>query len=109
MTIVRSDYRPKRAPRKKRKQPPLAQAIVTPAPMKKGPPRHVTRLGQAEAIESQKQEPAPHPVIVTPRRKPGTSIFGDAPDMTPEEHRRRGDAAEALFREIVRRAKRKSE
>jgi hypothetical protein len=40
--------------------------------------------------------------IVTVRR-PGR--FGDVPDMTPEEHRRRGDAADALFREIVRRAK----
>jgi hypothetical protein len=26
-------------------------------------------------------------------------------DMTPEEHRRRGDAADALFREVVRRLK----
>jgi hypothetical protein len=26
------------------------------------------------------------------------------PDMTPEEHRRRGDAAAALFKELVRRA-----
>jgi hypothetical protein len=42
-------------------------------------------------------------VVVTPQRK-RTSIFGDAPDMTPEEHRRRGDAADALFREVVRRA-----
>ena len=25
------------------------------------------------------------------------------PDMTPEEHQRRGDAAEALFREMKRR------
>jgi hypothetical protein len=27
------------------------------------------------------------------------------PDLTPEEHKRRGDAADALFREIVRRVK----
>jgi hypothetical protein len=27
------------------------------------------------------------------------------PDMTPEEHRRRGDAAEALFRELTRRVR----
>jgi len=40
--------------------------------------------------------------IVTIRRKPGR--FGNAPDMTPEEHKRRGDAADELFREIVRRA-----
>jgi len=25
------------------------------------------------------------------------------PDMTPEEHKRRGDAADELFREMVRR------
>lgn len=25
-----------------------------------------------------------------------------APDLTPEEHQRRGDAADALFRELVR-------
>ena len=35
-------------------------------------------------------------------RRPGR--FGGVPDMTPEEHRRRGDAADALFREMVRRA-----
>ena len=28
--------------------------------------------------------------------------LGDAPDMTPEEHNRRGDAADALWRELVR-------
>jgi hypothetical protein len=26
-------------------------------------------------------------------------------DMTPEEHKRRGDAADALFREIVRKVR----
>jgi hypothetical protein len=35
-------------------------------------------------------------------RKPGKR-FADVPDMTPEEHQRRGDAADALFREIQRR------
>ena len=37
-------------------------------------------------------------------REAAGSRFGDVPDMTLEEHRRRGDAADALFREIVRRA-----
>jgi hypothetical protein len=32
-----------------------------------------------------------------------SSRFGDVPDMRQEEHRRRGDA-DALFREMVRRA-----
>jgi hypothetical protein len=36
-----------------------------------------------------------HPVLV--------SHTGDAPDMMPEEHRRSGDAADALFRVIKRR------
>jgi hypothetical protein len=40
--------------------------------------------------------------IVTVKRRPGR--FGDAPDMTLEEHRRRGDAADTP-RETVRRAK----
>ena len=38
--------------------------------------------------------------IVTLKRK---SRFGDAPDLTPEEHKRRGNAADALWRELVRR------
>jgi hypothetical protein len=43
----------------------------------------------------------PKSAIVTVKRRPGR--FGDAPpDLTPEEHRQRGDAADALFREIVR-------
>jgi hypothetical protein len=41
----------------------------------------------------------PKSAIVTVKR-PGR--FGDVPDMTPEEHRQRGDAADALFRKIVR-------
>jgi hypothetical protein len=45
------------------------------------------------------------PAIVTARR-PGKR-FADVPDMTPEEHQRRVDAAAALWRELVRRAARK--
>jgi hypothetical protein len=39
---------------------------------------------------------------VTARKARGR--LGDAPDLTPEEHQRRGDAADALWRELVRRA-----
>jgi hypothetical protein len=39
--------------------------------------------------------------IVTSRRR---SRFGDAPDLTPEELQRRRDAADAMFKELVRRA-----
>jgi hypothetical protein len=38
----------------------------------------------------------PGPAIVTAKSA--------LPDMTPEEHQRRGDARDALWRELVRRA-----
>ena len=43
------------------------------------------------------------PVIVRTKSR-RASVFGDVPDMTPEEHRQRGEAADALWRELVRRA-----
>jgi hypothetical protein len=45
------------------------------------------------------------PAVLTIRRTPATKILppGLLPD-TPEELRRRGDAADALWRELVRRA-----
>jgi hypothetical protein len=42
------------------------------------------------------------PSVIVTARKPGKR-YADVPDMTPEEHRRRGDAADALFREMKRR------
>jgi hypothetical protein len=39
--------------------------------------------------------------IVTARRR--GRRFADVPDMTPEEHQRRGDLADALWRDMVRR------
>jgi hypothetical protein len=41
------------------------------------------------------------PAIITARRPGARSSIED---MTPEEHRRRGDAAVALWRELVRQA-----
>jgi hypothetical protein len=35
-------------------------------------------------------------------RKPGKR-FADVPNMTPEERRQRGEAADAMWRELVRR------
>lgn len=78
----------------------------TPAPLKKGPLKRVVRLRDQtpEKANDSGQEQPRRSAIVTPKGK-RISLFGDAPDMTPEEHRRRGDAADALFREIVRRAR----
>jgi hypothetical protein len=67
--------------------------------------------GPAIVTNAPRQTPAPKPAaaddrkpaIVTAKRR-RRSRFGDVPDMTPEEHQRRGDAADTLFREIVRRA-----
>ena len=73
MTIVTYHHRPKRAPRRKRKQPPIANRIVEPGPMKprKGP---VIRLrdqqqandnGQEQLGDAQPKRSA----IVEPKRK----------------------------------------
>ena len=42
-------------------------------------------------------------VVESPAARGGAA---DVPDVTPEEHRQRGDAADALFRELKRRAPR---
>jgi hypothetical protein len=67
-------------------------------------PREAARV-EPPANDDAPPEPAPRPAprsaIVTIKRK---SRFGDAPEMTPEEHQRRGEAADALWRELVRRA-----
>lgn len=99
MAIVTYDYRPKRAPRKKR--PAIANRIVTPAKLRsiKGP---VIRLrNQANDNGAQPAQPK-RSAIVTPKRR--SSIFGTAPDPNPEELKRAGEAADALWRELVRRA-----
>ena len=47
-------------------------------------------------------KPAPKTLTIVTARKPGKRN-ASVPDLTPEEHKRRGDAAGALFREIQRR------
>jgi len=84
MTIVRTHYRYKRPPRKRK-----AVALDVPAIVVKDKPRPAAEPAQ------------PTPAIVT-AKNPRRGRFGDVPDMTPEEHKRRGDAADALFREMKR-------
>jgi hypothetical protein len=86
--IVTSTYRYKRPPQKRKAVPLEGPAIV--------------RRGEG----SKPATPAPanddrQAVIITAKRP--RSSFGDVPDMTPEEHRRRGEAATELWREMVRR------
>ena len=96
--IVHSEYRPKRT--RKRKTPvAIPMRIVTVKPPKRHLGGPVQRIGGV-----QEPEPLPErPRIVTASRKTSTR-FGPAQDIDAEEHQRRGDAAEALFRELVRRA-----
>jgi hypothetical protein len=53
----------------------------------------VTTTGDGPAAD------APHSATITVKAR--SSRFGDVPDMTPEELRQRGDAADAMFRGMV--------
>jgi hypothetical protein len=72
----------------------ISNSIVTHAYR---PKRARKRKAQAAAITG--------PIIVTAKSKRAHRLSDAAPDMTPEEYRRRGDASEALFSEIVRRVR----
>jgi hypothetical protein len=109
--IVTTNYRYKPPPRKRKTAPLAAPVIVTPkqtptVAVKADPASAVVR--KAKPCNDNRPDPAPLPIdgkksaIVT-ARKPGKR-FGDVPDLPPEEHQRRGDAADALWRELVRRA-----
>jgi len=114
--IVTSTYRYKRPPKRKGRK--LAE-ITGPAVVTAKGSRRPVGVGEtaAESEESTRSErtgdtkpstpsgkvPAPanddrKSAIVT-AQKP-SSWHSDVPDMTEEEHRRRGDAADALFREM---------
>jgi hypothetical protein len=99
VTIVRTDYRPKRA-RKRKQSPTIPQRIVTAKPKLAAP-----TIGKAVTESKRPAQPA---TITGPRivsaRNPRAKRLPDVPDMTPEEHQRRGDAAVELFRELTRRA-----
>jgi hypothetical protein len=95
--IVTTAYRYKR-PLMKRK-----------AAVAKKPEPAAAVVRKAKPCNDNRHEPEQHlptggkkPAIVT-ARKPGKR-YADVPDMTPQEHQRRVDAAAALWRELVRRA-----
>ena len=89
-SIVTNNYRYKRPPRKRKAVAlnllPTIIAPETKAKLRAHPETSPATDEHEQAI-----------VIV---RKPGR--IGAVPDMTPEEHRQRGDAADALFRELSR-------
>ena len=93
--IVTTTYRYKRPPRKRKAAPLDGPAIVR---------RGATPSQRASASTptTSANDDDRKSVIVTVKRR--RSRFGDVPDMTLEEHRRRGEVADTLFREIVQRA-----
>jgi hypothetical protein len=66
-------------------------------------PSELERHSSVTTAEKTPQPANPRKSAIVTARKPG-SRFSSAPDMTPEEHERRGDAADALFREMKRKA-----
>jgi hypothetical protein len=113
MTIVTTHYQPKRTRKKKpavaltgpRITTPLIRRAPTPPPDEAEQPTPSGNDYQMpKASESGGFSMSQRTVIVT-AKNPRRGRFGDVPDMTPEEHQRRGDAAEALFRELVRRVR----
>ena len=113
--IVRTAYRYKRPP--KRKKP---VALEVPAVVKAADPEKARRKRAAAPTESAPEmvnatikragasaAPAANdgrkPAVLTIQRQSARIIPSDLLAETPEEHRRRGDAADALFREIQRR------
>ena len=105
--IVTSTYRYKPPPKRKRRK--LAEitgpAVVTsvdpkklrrPATRRKATPQPANDDGQPATSSHHGTKSA----IVTARKV--RSRRSDVPDMTPEEHKRRGDAADAMFREMKR-------
>jgi hypothetical protein len=102
--IVTTHYRYKRPPRRKPVAPEVPEAVKTADPAKA---RTSARAApKPPANDDGLAEPGPPPAARKPAivtaRKPGAR-YATVPDMTPEEHQRRGEAAQALFREMARR------
>jgi hypothetical protein len=106
-------YRYQRPPRKRQ-----AAALEVPAVVKAAEPAKASKrtksassadiaatVAAPDAVPSDDRV-APSSAIVTIRRRKHAMLAHLLEDMTPEEHQRRGDAADAMFREVVRRIKR---
>jgi hypothetical protein len=99
--IVRIAYRYKRPPPRKRK----AAALDVPAVVKAAEPTKARKRAKPAPAESTPAAEARKSAIVTIRSRKHAMLAHLLEDLTPEEHRRRGDAADALFREVVRRVR----
>jgi hypothetical protein len=95
MTIITTHHRYKRPPRKRK-----ALALDVPAVVRRNASVGNRQMEAAAVDRASSEVPKiaanedRKSAIVT-ARKPGRRV-PDVPDMTPEEHKRRGDAADAL-------------
>jgi hypothetical protein len=111
--IVTTSYRYKPPPRKRKAVPLAGPAVVPPKRKRVLPAAEERKLKTASAIvwkakpcndnrpEGEAEIPTAGKTVSA--RRPGKR-FADVPDLTPDEHQRRGDTADALWRELVRRA-----
>jgi hypothetical protein len=125
LTVVTTRYRYKRPPRT-RKAPRAVGALEVPTVVTAKSSRRLTEekaaaemqlapvFGRMEAVQPSTPREAARvvrpaattdrkPAIVTIRRKPERILPPGLLAETPEEHQRRGDAADAMWRELVRR------
>jgi hypothetical protein len=100
MTIVSTSAPKRRRYPKRRPQPAISAAIVSPAPLRKRQRRPEVRIAEEKPAKATAISVLR---IVTAKPKRMTR-FGPVQEIDAEEHRRRGDAAVALFKELVRRA-----
>jgi hypothetical protein len=111
--IVRTAYRYKRPPKRKKPVALEVPAVITAVGKRKRASAEA-KAALAASIELAPGEPEPKPAgapqraakaaIVTIRRQATRIIPPGLLADTPEEHQRRGDAADAMWRELVRRA-----
>jgi len=114
--IVSTSYRYKRPPRKRKavalevpaivRTKKIAARVDDPSGERKGwvtPTQHSTPAepGREPPVTAAEKVPA----IVTVRRRRHAMHAHLLDDLTPEEVQRRGDAADALWRELVRRVR----
>jgi hypothetical protein len=97
--IVTTEYRYKRPPKKRKPAPIKVPEVVTVRDRKRVANRQVPDEPEATPQPANDDRKAR---IVTTRPKRGRP--GEVEDLTEEELQRRGDAADELFRELVRRA-----
>lgn len=90
------------------RKPAQAATIAGPRIVAAKKPRPKHFIGPEQIAAARDAAPAdalaPRKSAIVTARSPKAGRFGPVQELVAEEHQRRGDAAAALFREIVRRA-----